>query len=566
MIEEKFMKWLNSERVSNEDKQILRRFTNEEKNEAFFKDIEFGTAGMRGIIGPGMNRINIQNIIRATVGFAKYLRKTHRNSQHAGVVISHDNRYMSREFTLKAAEILNQYGIKTYIFASLRPTPELSFAIRELKAAGGIMITASHNPKDNNGFKVYDETGCQLVPQKMEILVNIIEKLGDALDVEIPSASISGENIVLGKEIDDKYVEAVLSIRLNPDLDKKGYKIVFTPQHGTSYENGMRIFLSAGYEIIPVTSQCDPDPAFSGTLSPNPEVKEAYIVPLKVAKENHASLIVMTDPDADRVGVAYLASNGTYRLLNGNESGALLLDYVLKERKRLGLIGKNPIVFNTIVTSQLGVDIAHFYGVEVESVLTGFKFIGEKIALCEKTKAHHFEFGYEESYGCLIAPFARDKDGLQALLLMCEMAVYYHNQELTLDKVLLNIQKELGKYYVDSQISQEFRGPEGLINMRRLLKNFRENPPQKIINLDVVRIEDYLSSTARSAQGIENIALPQSDVIKLFLSDGSTVAIRPSGTEPKCKFYLGAIGKNVDEVNKKMAALKVEITNIIANN
>ena len=415
-----YLRWLNSAKVSEQDKEILRKMDQKEIDDAFFKDVEFGTAGMRGVLGPGTNRMNNFTVKKATVAFAKYLLELFPKAKEEGVVISHDNRHMSREFTLLSAETLNDFGIKTYIFDALRPTPELSFAVRYLKACAGIMITASHNPKQYNGYKVYDETGCQLVPDKIKRLLELIDALPNELEVEYEVAKVRGENILLDNKVDDEYVRLVESIAINRDLDKSNFKIVFTPNHGTSYVNSMRIFKDLGYKIYPVMSQVEPDPDFSGTLSPNPEDPRAYIEPIKLAKEIDADLIVMTDPDGDRVGLGYKAKDGSYQTLTGNQSAALLMDYIFSQKKEKGTLSDNGVMYYTIVTSSLGGDIARHYGVKVEEFLTGFKFIGNRIDYYEKVgNGPKFEFGYEESYGCLIAPFARDKDGCQAILIYC---------------------------------------------------------------------------------------------------------------------------------------------------
>ena len=324
--QENYQRWLNSSVVSEEDKAKLKSMSDTEIDDAFFQDIEFGTAGMRGILGPGTNRINFYTIRKACVGFGLYLLKHFKFPQSCA--ISHDNRYFSREFTLECAEILNKMGINTYIFDSLRPTPELSYAVRAKKASGGIMITASHNPKEDNGFKVYDEFGCQLVPNKIKDLIDIIATLGDELTLKVPESEHLGENYVLPKSIDDNYVDLCKSVQINPNLNKKDFKIVYTPNHGTSYVNAMRVFNECGYKVYPVLSQCNPDPAFSGTLSPNPEDPRSYIEPIKLAKEVDADIIVMTDPDGDRVGLACKDGKGDYTLITGNEGAAILLDYV----------------------------------------------------------------------------------------------------------------------------------------------------------------------------------------------------------------------------------------------
>ena len=537
---ENYDRWLNSSRVDENTKDILRKMSKEEIDDAFFKDVEFGTAGMRGVLGPGTNRLNNFTVKKATVAFAKYLLEVMPKAKEQGVVISHDNRHMSRGFTLLSADVLNDFGIKTYIFDALRPTPELSFAVRYLKAAGGIMITASHNPKEYNGYKVYDETGCQLVPEKIERLLEIIASLPNELEVFYEPVEDRGENIILGPEVDDEYVRLVESIVINPDLDKSNFKIVFTPNHGTSYVNAMRIFKDLGYQIYPVESQCDPDPDFSGTLSPNPEDQRAYIEPIKLAKKIAGDLIVMTDPDGDRVGLGYLASDGSYQTLTGNQSAALLMDYIFSQKKEKGTLSKNGVMYNTIVTSSIGEEIASFYGVTTEQFLTGFKYIGNRIDYYEK-KGHgpKFEFGYEESYGCLIAPFARDKDGCQAILMYCEMALFYFLQGLRLDQVWDMLCARFG-YHQDITYSMEFFGSEGQMKMNILMDMLHTKPFIEIGGMKVVAVDDLEKREHLDINGgVVAIDLPKANVVKLILEDGSTVTVRPSGTEPKVKFYIG---------------------------
>ena len=536
---ENYLRWLNSNRVSEQDKEILRNMSQEQIDDAFFKDVEFGTAGMRGVLGPGTNRMNNFTVRKATVAFAKYLLELFPKAKEEGVVISHDNRHMSREFTLLSAETLNDFGIKTYIFDSLRPTPELSFAVRYLKACAGIMITASHNPKQYNGYKVYDETGCQLVPDKIKRLLELIDELPNELEVEYEKAAKRGENILLDNKVDDEYVRLVESIAINRDLDKSNFKIVFTPNHGTSYVNSMRIFKDLGYQIYPVMSQVDPDPDFSGTLSPNPEDPRAYIEPIKLAKEINADLIVMTDPDGDRVGLGYKAKDGSYQTLTGNQSAALLMDYIFAQKKAKGTLSDNGVMYFTIVTSSLGRDVAEHYGVKVEEFLTGFKFIGNRIDYYEKLgHGPKFEFGYEESYGCLIAPFARDKDGCQAILMYCEMALYYFLKGMRLDEAWDDLSKRFG-YHQDVTYSMEFFGSEGQAKMDNLMNVLHNDPFIEINDLKVVQVDDIEKSVRLTKQSTSPINLPKSNVVKLYLEDGSIVTVRPSGTEPKVKFYIG---------------------------
>jgi phosphoglucomutase len=558
IVEDGFNRWLSSSNVSEKDKDILRKMSKSDKDDAFFQNIEFGTAGMRGILGPGTNRMNLATVKKATIAFGQYLLKKFPSAKSMGVVISHDNRHYSREFTLECADILSTQGIKAYIFESLRPTPELSFAVRYMHACGGIMITASHNPKEYNGYKVYDETGCQLVPEKIAPLLEIIDSLPDELSIAVsPIAPKKAEVVTLDNDVDDEYVKLVESVQINPGLVKKGFKIVYTPNHGTSYENAMRVFRDLGYEVIPVMSQCTHDPDFSGTLSPNPEDERAYIEPIAVAKVNKANLIVMTDPDGDRCGVAYLSSKGTYERFTGNQSAALLMDYIFSERKKRGLLSNNGVMYDTIVTSDLGRKIAHFYGVKTESFLTGFKYIGERIAHYEKAgSGPTFEFGYEESYGCLISPFVRDKDGIQAILLYCEMALFYYREGISLDVAYDNLMKRFGYHFTKTD-NVYFEGSSGAETMKGIMDYCHSNPPKEVDGINVIRIEDYEKGVIKDlVKGSEEeTTLPKSEVVKLFLADGSWIAIRPSGTEPKCKFYIEVVGSANDDLALKEASL-----------
>lgn len=547
VTKQNYNRWLQSPKVSSKMKEEMKRMSPQEIDESFFKDIEFGTAGMRGVIGPGTNRMNYFTIQKAAVGFALYLLSTFANAQELGVVISHDNRHMSREFTVQIANLFSEMGIKCYIFDSLRPTPELSFAVRYKKACGGIMITASHNPKEYNGFKVYDEHGCQLVPNKINKLIKIIDNLPNELDLVISNSSKKGLIKTLDSDVDDEYARLVKQIQLNPNLPKEGFKIVFTPNHGTSYVNAMRVFKDCGYEIYPVLSQVEPDPDFKGTLSPNPEDKNSYIEPIKLAKEIGAQFIVMTDPDGDRVGVSYLSSNGEYELFTGNQSAALLIDYVLGQRAKYGLLAKNGVFYDTIVSSDLGRTIAKNYGLRVETFLTGFKFIGDRIQYYLENDGPTFEFGYEESYGCLISPFARDKDGIQAILMYCEMALYHYLQGKTLDVVYDDIQKKYG-YRLDISFSVAFKGSAGMLKMREIMTKLSNQEVKSLNGHRVIEMRDYMKSVIINERGNEQIALPSADVVTLILDDETSITVRPSGTEPKCKFYFGVKGLSAEAI------------------
>ena len=546
-----YERWLNSPKVSTKDKEILKSMSQSEIDDAFFKDVEFGTAGMRGILGPGTNRLNEFTVKKATIGFARYLLEKFPNAKKEGVVISHDNRHMSREFTLLTAKVLAEHGIKAYIFDSLRPTPELSFAVRYMKACGGVMITASHNPKEHNGYKVYDETGCQLVPDKISRLVDIIASLPNELDADYESVKDPAEIITLDSKVDDQYVRLVEQVVLNNDLDKKGFKVVFTPNHGTSYVNAMRIYKDLGYEVYPVLSQCSPDPDFSGTLSPNPEDPRSYIEAIKLAKEINAHLIVMTDPDGDRCGLGFRDQKGEYQTLTGNQSAAMLMDYIFKVRQERGLLHKDGVMYNTIVTSSLGEEIATSYKVKTEQFLTGFKFIGNRIDYYEKHGGgHFFEFGYEESYGCLIAPFARDKDGLQAITMYTEMALYYFRQGKTLDMVWEELGQRFG-YHEDQVYSIAFAGSAGDQQMKSLMTSLRENPFIELDGNKVIKVDDYQLSLSKAKDICKKIDLPKSNVIKLYFEDGTSIAVRPSGTEAKVKFYIGVKANSLLEAQAK---------------
>lgn len=564
LAERNFERWLNSPRLSDEEKQELLKMSDQEKDDAFFQNIEFGTAGMRGILGLGTNRMNVYTVKKATIAFALYLLEKFPNAKEAGVVISHDNRHMSREFTLLSSKILNEMGLETYIFDSLRPTPELSFAVRELHTVGGIMITASHNPKEYNGYKVYDENGAQLVPEKIKRLLKIIDEIPDELSINVKVDEHPGHETVLSHVIDDEYVELVESIQIHPELSKDDFKVVFTPNHGTSYLNGMRVFKELGYHVIPVTSQCDPDPDFKGTLSPNPEDKRAFIEPIKVAKAHDADLIVMNDPDGDRCGLACKMPDGEYRLFTGNESGALLIHYIMSERQKMGTMPKKGIMYDTIVTSDLGRKIARSFDVEVKSFLTGFKYIGNQLHYDEiMPNRPTFLFGYEESYGCLIKPFVRDKDGLQAILLYSEMALFYKKQGMSIYDALIKVQKEYG-YHYDFVDSLYFEGSEGAAMMKKLMDDLHYHAPRAINGIKIIQIDDYLLQ--KSFDLIDNrekpLGLDKSDVIKIFLADDSWIAVRPSGTEPKCKFYIEVVGDE-DSLKEKAEGLYNSLKGIL---
>ena len=556
---ERYQQWLDSPRVGEQDKEILRKMSNEDIDDAFYKDIEFGTAGMRGIIGPGTNRINFYTVRKATIGFAQYLLAKFKNARERGVVISHDNRHMSREFVFECAQVLNLMGFRAFIFDSLRPTPELSFGVRFKRACGGIMITASHNPKEYNGYKVYDENGCQLVPKKIEKLLKIINNMPSAIDCDIPLYKNAGEFDILTYKLDETYLDLIKNIQINSNLNKKDFKVVYSPEHGTSFVNAIRIFKECGYHVYPVLSQCAPDPNFTGTLTPNPEDPNAYIEAIKYAKKINADLICITDPDGDRVGIAARKRDGEYRIFTGNESGALLMNYIFKERERLGLLSKNGVMYNTIVTSSLGDKIATSYGVKTESFLTGFKYIGDRIQYYEENRGPDFEFGYEESYGCLISPFVRDKDGIQAILLYTEMTLFYKLNGLTLDEQYDRLEQRFG-YHTTITHSITFKGSKGHNDMINLIDHIRRNPVEYLCNHKVVKYNDYLNQVSYTDNKVDKINLESSNVLKFIFDDGSSIAIRPSGTEPKCKIYVEAVSTSREKADMYEKALFRDFT------
>jgi phosphoglucomutase len=556
IIEENYSRWLLSNKVSDDDKAILKAMTPEQKDEAFFQDIQFGTGGMRGVLGPGTNMMNEFTVKRATIALGQMIIARYPDAAVRGVVISHDNRHHSRDYAVECAQILNVMGLKAYLFDSLRPTPELSYAVRCKKAVGGIMITASHNPKQYNGYKVYDDKGCQIVPEKIQPMLDILAGLPNELEAEPVPAKVSGTVSILPAKIDDDYVQAVEATQVNPDLDKAHFKIVYTPNHGTSYMNAMRVFKDCGYDVTPVAKQCTCDPDFSGTLSPNPEMAEAYIEPIKLAKKIRADFIVMTDPDGDRCGMAYLSSKSTYERFTGNQSAALLIDYIFGERQKRKLLHKDGVMYDTIVTSDLGRKIAKSYGIANESFLTGFKYIGDRIGYYEGLgRGPVFEFGYEESYGCLIAPFVRDKDGIQAILLYCEMALWYKLKGIPLDIAFANLEKRYG-FHETVTDSVYFEGSEGAAKMQAIMEKLHENAPTSVEGYKVTRVEDYFKGIAVNADGTKaRLTLPKEEVVRLFFHDGSWAAVRPSGTEPKCKFYVEAVSKDDTGLHEKAVNL-----------
>ena len=539
-----YERWLNHPNLSLEEKEELKKLSEQEIKDAFYTDVQFGTAGMRGLMGLGPNRLNIYTIRKATQGYANYLK----NNGLYSVAIGYDNRYNSKEFAYDCAALLASNGIKTYLFDSLRPTPELSYTVRYYKCDGGIMITASHNPKQYNGYKLYDETGCQLIPEIAAKVIKEVNSIKDALSIK-PSENYDESLInIVNIGVDEAYYNDVLSIQLRKDV-KKDFKIAFSPEHGTSYIPVMTCLKKAGYNIEEVKKQSIFDPAFSATKTPNPEEPGAYEEVLKLAKKIDAKLLLVCDPDGDRMGVG-VKQGDDYIVLNGNQTGALLLEYILSSYEDLGIKVDNPCMFNTIVTSDIGEAIARYHGCDNERTLTGFKYIGNKVRQYEKDHAKTYVFGYEESYGSLIKPFVRDKDATQACLLLAEACAHYLEQGKTLVDVMNECYEKVG-YYFDTQISVMLPGADGAEKLQKIMNNVRNNPIH-IPGFDTLKIEDYKLQKVYEGNKVEEFAKHDvSDVLKYYLDDGSFIAIRPSGTEPKCKCYLSVKGASMETAKSK---------------
>lgn len=562
MWEQTYQKWLDDPYLTTDLKAQLLAMSELEKEDAFYKTLEFGTAGMRGIMGPGCNRMNIYTIRKLNTAYAQFISDNGSEAKEMGVAIAYDNRHNSYNFALESAKILASHDINVYLFTSLRPTPELSYAVRELGCFGGIVCTASHNPKEYNGYKIYDSKGCQLIPQLIEPVIKYVEAITDELNIKVDLTEQQEKRITyMDQVMDDKYIEILKTVQYYPNA-KKTVKIVFTPQHGTSMVNMCRLYQETGYDCILVKEQADPDPDFSNTLVPNPEDPRAYILALEYAKKYDADIVLSTDPDADRMGVQVKHNDG-YVFLTGNQTGALLIEYICSSLKKFSRLPDNGLMITTVVTNDLGNEIAKAYGVDVMLALTGFKFIGEKIAQYCDTLEKSFIFGYEESYGSIIQDFVRDKDSLQACLTLAEAANFYKAQGKTLVDVVEELYSRYG-YYYDEQENILVPGADGAVKLQKILGELRKESPKELGGLKVVLSEDYGSLIRRSADKEEAITgFVPSDVLKYFLEDGSWVAIRPSGTEPKCKFYYCI--KDIDKASclQKKATIGLAVQQLI---
>jgi phosphoglucomutase len=566
---EKATSWMNFEGLNEELKKQLEQLKTDEKQleEAFYKNLEFGTGGMRGEIGVGTNRMNLYTVRKASAGLAAYIEEQGVEAKQQGVVIAFDSRHKSPEFAMEAAKTLATKGIQTYVFDELRPTPELSFALRYLKAFSGIVITASHNPPEYNGYKVYGVDGGQLTPVSADIVITKVNEIENELLIEVESEEKlreAGLIKIIGAEIDKAYIEKLKTISENPTLaDESDINIVFTPLHGTANKPVRQALASFGYKNVTIVKEQElPDPEFSTVKSPNPEEHAAFELAIRDGKQVGADLLIGTDPDADRLGIAVPNEEGEYVVLTGNQTGALLLDYLLSQKKEKGTIPKNGVVLKTIVTSEIGRKIASAYQLKTVDVLTGFKFIAEKINEYEKTGEHTFLFGYEESYGYLIGDFARDKDAVQAALLATEVCAYYKQKGLSLYEGMMQVFEKYG-YYQEGLRSLTLKGKEGAEQIQRILASFRSEPLTKLGNLTTAASEDYLTSIRVSNKGEEKIDLPKSNVLKYTFEDGSWVCLRPSGTEPKVKFYFGVNSSSLTESKQKLQTIEKDFMDLV---
>jgi len=579
-------KWLNNADLTTDLRKQLEKMSEYDKDDAFYTDLEFGTAGMRGIMGPGTNRMNIYTIRKANVGFAKYLLENVENATERGVVIAYDSRNNSMEFAWESARVLATHGIKAYVFESPRPTPELSFAVRHLNCAGGIVITASHNPPAYNGYKIYDETGGQALPDMGNKVIAGVSAVQDVFAIQVDSDQElfdAGLIETVGTEIDMEYLARVKELQLNPDIDKSNISIVFSPLHGTAGDLTEDLLLDCGYKrLFMVAEQADPDGNFPTVSYPNPEEAAAFEYAIRDGKLVDADILLATDPDADRMGVAAKSNGGEYVmetcpatlatrlvfkpnneyvLLTGNQTGAILTHYILSQRKAKGTLPMKGCFFDTIVSSELAAKIARSYGMKTMSTLTGFKFIGEQARLMERTE-YEYIFGYEESYGSLVGDFVRDKDAIQAVLILCEAAAYYKGQGKTLCDVLEDIYVEYG-YYQEELENITLVGKEGGAKIQKLLTEFRVNPPQVVAGLQVATVEDYKKQERLTGGQITKIDLPLADVLKYILEDGSWFVLRPSGTEPKAKIYISVVTDSKIATAERAWSIKKDVLAIV---
>ncbi|HEX1266787.1 TPA: phospho-sugar mutase [Streptococcus pneumoniae] len=564
--QENYQKWVDFVEFPDYLRQDLENMDEKTKEDAFYTNLEFGTAGMRGLVGAGTNRINIYVVRQATEGLARLIESKGGNEKERGVAIAYDSRHFSPEFAFESAAVLAKHGIKSYVFESLRPTPELSFAVRHLNCFAGIMVTASHNPAPFNGYKVYGEDGGQMPPHDADALTTYIRAIENPFAVEVADVETekaSGLIEVIGEAVDVEYLKEVKDVNINPALIEefgKDMKIVYTPLHGTGEMLARRALAQAGFDSVQVVeAQATADPDFSTVTSPNPESQAAFALAEELGRQVGADVLVATDPDADRVGVEVLQKDGSYLNLSGNQIGAIMAKYILEAHKNAGTLPENAALCKSIVSTDLVTKIAESYGATMFNVLTGFKFIAEKIQEFEEKHNHTYMMGFEESFGYLIKPFVRDKDAIQAVLVVAELAAYYRSRGLTLADGIEEIYKEYG-YYAEKTISVTLSGVDGAEQIKAIMAKFRNNAPTEWNATAITVVEDFKAQTATVADGtVTNLTTPPSDVLKYTLADGSWIAVRPSGTEPKIKFYIAVVGETNEESQAKITNIEAEI-------
>ena len=568
--QDNFKKWLDYAELPDYLREDLNSMDEKTKEDAFYTNLEFGTAGMRGLIGAGTNRINIYVVRQATEGLARLIEEKGDEFKKRGVAIAYDSRHFSPEFAFESAAVLAKHGIKSYVFESLRPTPELSFAVRHLGTFAGIMITASHNPAPFNGYKVYGEDGGQMPPHDADALTDYIRAIENPFAIEVADVEAekaSGLIEVIGDAIDAEYLKEVKDVNINQKLiDEYGkdMKIVYTPLHGTGEMLARRALAQAGFDSVEVVeTQAVADPDFSTVKSPNPESQAAFALAEELGRQVGADVLVATDPDADRVGVEVLQKDGSYLNLSGNQIGAIMAKYILEAHKNAGTLPENAALCKSIVSTDLVTKIAESYGATMFNVLTGFKFIAEKIQEFEEKHNHTYMMGFEESFGYLIKPFVRDKDAIQAVLVVAELAAYYRSRGLTLADGIEEIYKEYG-YFAEKTISVTLSGVDGAEQIKAIMAKFRDNGPKDFNATAISVTEDFKAQTSTAADGtVTALTTPPSDVLKYTLADGSWIAVRPSGTEPKIKFYIAVVGDSNEDAQAKIAAIEAEINDFI---
>ena len=564
--QENYQKWVDFADLPDYLRQDLENMDEKTKEDAFYTNLEFGTAGMRGLIGAGTNRINIYVVRQATEGLARLIESKGGNEKERGVAIAYDSRHFSPEFAFESAAVLAKHGIKSYVFESLRPTPELSFAVRHLNCFAGIMVTASHNPAPFNGYKVYGEDGGQMPPHDADALTTYIRAIENPFAVEVADVEVekaSGLIEVIGEAVDVEYLKEVKDVNINPALIEKfgkDMKIVYTPLHGTGEMLARRALAQAGFDSVQVVeAQATADPDFSTVKSPNPESQAAFALAEELGHQVGADVLVATDPDADRVGVEVLQKDGSYLNLSGNQIGAIMAKYILEAHKNAGTLPENAALCKSIVSTDLVTKIAESYGATMFNVLTGFKFIAEKIQEFEEKHNHTYMMGFEESFGYLIKPFVRDKDAIQAVLVVAELAAYYRSRGLTLADGIEEIYKEYG-YYAEKTISVTLSGVDGAEQIKAIMAKFRNNAPKEWNATTITVVEDFKAQTSTAADGtVTALTTPPSDVLKYTLADESWIAVRPSGTEPKIKFYIAVVGESNEDSQAKIANIEAEI-------